>query len=233
MFLSRVRLNPARAGARKFLLSPRAMHGAVTAAFVDGVPEPGGGGPRVLWRLDHNSRNEVYCYIVSPDRPDLTHVVEQAGWPTTQTWETRDYTPLLSRLQTGQKWAFRLTANPVHSIRRKDGEPTKVTAHRTPKHQLSWLLQRQEANGFEIVAKPQEQQRGPDDTYEVIVHDRHARRFGKTEPNGMRNRVPLVTATFDGRLKVTDPEALRRMLVMGLGRAKAYGCGLMTLAPAD
>ncbi len=49
---------------------------------------------------------------------------------------------------------------------------------------------------------------------------------------GKANKVPLVTVTFDGRLEVTDPVALRRTLTMGLGKAKAYGCGLMTLAQA-
>ncbi|GAA1108308.1 type I-E CRISPR-associated protein Cas6/Cse3/CasE [Nocardiopsis composta] len=232
MFLTRIRLNTARAGARKFLISPRAMHGAVTKAFAEGLPAPEAGA-RVLWRLDRNSRDEVYCYIVSPERPDLTHVVEQAGWPTTQTWETRDYAPFLARLEAGQRWAFRLTANPVHSIRRKDGEPTKVTAHRTPRHQLGWLLQRQEANGFQITAKPEERRRAPGDDYEVIVRDRHAHRFGKTESDGRPNQVALTSVTFDGRLEITDPGALRRMLTAGLGRAKAYGCGLMTLAPVD
>jgi CRISPR system Cascade subunit CasE len=40
----------------------------------------------------------------------------------------------------------------------------------------------------------------------------------------------VVTVTFDGRLEVTDPDALRRTLTQGI-RAKAYGCGLITLAP--
>lgn len=40
-----------------------------------------------------------------------------------------------------------------------------------------------------------------------------------------------MTVTFDGRLEVTDPAALRRTLTQGIGKAKAYGCGLITLAP--
>ena len=43
-------------------------------------------------------------------------------------------------------------------------------------------------------------------------------------------RVTLALATFQGVLEVTEPEALRRHLVHGIGRGKAYGCGLMTLA---
>jgi CRISPR system Cascade subunit CasE len=35
---------------------------------------------------------------------------------------------------------------------------------------------------------------------------------------------------FAGHLAVSDPDALRRSLVVGIGHARAYGCGLLTLA---
>ncbi|MFJ4767622.1 type I-E CRISPR-associated protein Cas6/Cse3/CasE [Streptomyces uncialis] len=44
-------------------------------------------------------------------------------------------------------------------------------------------------------------------------------------------RVTLSTATYQGRLRVTDPDALRHTLLHGIGPAKAYGRGLLTLAP--
>ncbi|MFD3685735.1 type I-E CRISPR-associated protein Cas6/Cse3/CasE [Nocardiopsis sp. NPDC058631] len=245
MYLTRFRFNTNRPGSRRLLSSPQATHAAVLGGFPDLLPgDPGNqgeaGAPRVLWRVDRNARAEVLLYVVSPTAPDLTHLVEQAGWPAAEApgWQSHDYGAFLEKLEAGQTWAFRLTANPVHSIRRKDGEPTKVTAHLTPRHQAGWLLQRQEACGIEIVRKPVEQQLLPgEDEHELVVHGRDASGFDKPDPrtgrgkgNG-RMRVPLVTATFDGRLTVTDPDALRRVLCAGLGRAKAYGCGLMTLAP--
>ncbi|GLU49937.1 type I-E CRISPR-associated protein Cas6/Cse3/CasE [Nocardiopsis ansamitocini] len=234
MHLTRFRLNTLRQGARRLLSSPQAMHAAVMGSFAAILPSDTDA-PRVLWRVDRNARAEVFLYVVGPDRPDLTHLVEQAGWPTSSEpgWDTHDYAPFLSRLAKGDTWAFRLTANPVHSIRRADGEPTKRTAHVTPRHQMGWLLQRQDTSGFRVVEKPAHARRLPEgDEYELIVHDRRSAAFGKTErQTGRRNRVPLTTATFDGRLEVTDPDALRTVLTTGLGRAKAYGCGLMTLAP--
>ncbi|UGY93717.1 type I-E CRISPR-associated protein Cas6/Cse3/CasE [Streptomyces gobiensis] len=233
MYLTRFRINTARIGARRLLSSPQALHAAVMSSFAEVLTTPDGG-PRVLWRIDHNAKAEVILYIVSPPKPDLTHLVEQAGWPTTATtWQTYDYGPFLSRLTTGQFWSFRITANPVHSIRRKAGEPTKHTAHITPRHQMSWLLERQEAAGFRIAEKPPEQRHLPEtDEYALTVHDRRNLAFGKTDEKAQRKRtVSLAIATFDGHLEVTDPNALRRTLTAGLGRAKAYGCGLMTLAP--
>lgn len=227
MFLTRFRFNTARIGARRLLSSPQRLHAAVMFAFAEPPPQ-GDGGPRVLWRIDRNGRAETYLYLVSPAEPDLTHLVEEAGWPETGRWQTYDYEPLLSRLAKGDTWAFRLTANPVHSIRRKADEPTKVTAHVGWRHQMDWLLQRQKKAGFAVLEKEPEQRLQTElDHYDLTVHDRRQLEF--TKP-GQRKPVTLVTVTFDGRLQVTDPEAFRRTLTVGLGRAKAYGCGLMTLA---
>ncbi|TNY37281.1 type I-E CRISPR-associated protein Cas6/Cse3/CasE [Thermomonospora catenispora] len=229
MYLTRFRINTARITARKVLSSPQTMHAAVMSSFAE-IPAQEDGGPRVLWRIDRNSRAETYLYIVSPTRPDLTHLVEQAGWPTTGTWQTYDYEPFLSRLAKGDEWAFRLTANPVHTARRNDTEPTKITAHVGLRHQLRWLLQRQEAAGFRVVEKPGERQLIPGvDLHEVVIRERRRLTFRK---RGGTKPVTLLTVTYDGRLEVTDPDALRRTLTRGLGRAKAYGCGLMTLAAA-
>ncbi|MFD8480497.1 type I-E CRISPR-associated protein Cas6/Cse3/CasE [Kitasatospora sp. NPDC059673] len=232
MYLTRFRFNTARQGARRLLSSPQNMHAAVMSAFPELLPTAPG--TRVLWRTDHNATAEVQLYVVSPSRPDLTHLVEQAGWPAaaatgTAGWQTYAYTPFLERLDKGTCWNFRLTANPVHHARTKDGAPTKRTAHVTARHQMQWLLQRQEAGGFRIAAKPEERRHTEHgDEHQLAVHGQRNVTFSK---RGAGGRVTLTAVTFDGRLEVTDPDALRRVLTGGLGKAKAYGCGLMTLAP--
>jgi CRISPR system Cascade subunit CasE len=233
MFLTRFRINTARLGSRRLLSSPQVLHAAVMASFA-AAPAHTGDDARVLWRVDHNARTDVQLYLVSPTRPDLTHLVEQAGWPTSETWTTYDYTPFLGKLAAGDTWAFRLTANPVHSVRTQDGQATtKRTAHRTPHHQAGWLLQRQESLGFRIVEKPVEPGSLPGASeHELVVHGRRDQNFGKTEQaTGHRNRVQLAAVTFDGRLQITDPDTLRAALTRGIGKGKAYGCGLLTLAP--
>lgn len=227
MYLTRFRINTARTGARRMLSSPQMLHAAVMLSFAES-PSPEDDGARVLWRIDRDSRAETHLCIVSPARPDLTHLVEQAGWPTTGGWRTYDYAPFLARLGAGDRWAFRLTANPVHTARRTDQEPTKLTAHVGPKNQTNWLLGRQEAAGFRVVEKPVEQQIiAEQDVHELVVHDRRQLAFTK---RGGPKPVSLVTVVYDGKMEVTDPDALRRTLTRGLGRAKAYGCGLLTLA---
>lgn len=254
MFLSRFRVNTARPGARRLLSSPQSMHAAVMSSFPHILPSdsPAAEEPRVLWRLDQRARAEVLLYIVSPARPDLTHLVEQAGWPAVAGpenpgWQTRPYAPLLDRLNTGDHWAFRLTANPVHTVRRKEGEPRKLTAHLTPVHQMGWLLdeERQKRLGFRVCEKPadrrllphgttHQKRPHPGDRYELVIRDTRSLSFSKSRSSGGGHRdkpVTVVTVTFEGRLEVTDPDALRRALTQGIGRARAYGCGLLTLAP--
>ncbi|MFG2856675.1 type I-E CRISPR-associated protein Cas6/Cse3/CasE [Streptomyces mirabilis] len=248
MFLSRFRVNTARPGARRLLSSPQAMHAAVMSSFPHILPSagPAPDGPRVLWRLDRRDCAEVLLFVVSPARPDLTHLVEQAGWPAVATreepgWQTRPYAPFLEGLTAGGHWGFRLTANPVHTIRRKEGEPRKLTAHVTPVHQMGWLLdeKRLARLGFRIQEKPadrrllpagttRQKRPHPGDRYELAIQDSRSLTFDKRHAG---KPVTLLTVTFEGRLEVTDPDALRRTLTQGVGRGRAYGCGLLTLAP--
>ncbi|MEV0356894.1 type I-E CRISPR-associated protein Cas6/Cse3/CasE [Nocardia sp. NPDC050697] len=219
MFLSRVPLNGARVGARKILESPQVAHAAVLAAF---PPQPASDAGRLLWRIDHRD-HQVDLYVVSPAEPDFTHIVEQAGWPTTTAWTTRKYTPLLDRLAVDQRWNFRLTANPVRAALERSvgtppgrGKPTGLTLA----DQVQWLQKRAESNGFVIG--------GGSGAPDVVVSGRDTLRF--------RRRATTVTvsiATYEGTLAVTDTDRLRHALTHGIGRAKAYGCGLLTLAPVQ
>ena len=131
-------------------------------------------------------------YVVSPAEPDMTHLVEQAGWPTTQTWQTRDYRPLLASLRTGQHWAFRLTANPAHSGRKVEGGQTQRFGHVTVEQQQDWLLGRASRCGFEVA-------RNSINALELSVHQRLQKSFEKRE-----GRVTISSATFDGRLTISS-----------------------------
>jgi CRISPR system Cascade subunit CasE len=221
MFLTRFQLNPVRRGARKLLSSPQAMHAAIRAGFSDHAGYERSGS-RTLWRLDTPAIATVFLYVVSPGRPDFTHLVEQAGWPTTATWETRDYDPLLASLRPGQRWAFRLTANPVHSGRKTaDAKETQRFGYLREGEQEEWLLHRADRCGFAVA----EQRHG---RANLRLHRRQTQSFKRGA-----HAVTLTTVTYDGILEISDGDALRTALTSGIGHAKAYGCGLLTLAPAE
>ncbi|MGH3757663.1 type I-E CRISPR-associated protein Cas6/Cse3/CasE [Actinophytocola sp.] len=218
MYLTRFEINTARRGARDLLASPHRLHAAILAAFPAAHREPSARG-RILWRVDQRS-HQTLLYVVSAHQPDLTHLVETAGWPATHTWDTCPYNRLLDQLNPGDQWAFRLTANPVHSRRKTDtATRSQRFGHITVAQQTSWLLDRAGRNGFTI---PEAHGKEPD----VAIQ---ARRVWKFTRQG--RTVTLATAVFEGRLEVTDPTALRHALTHGIGPAKGYGCGLLTLAP--
>ncbi|WDI23350.1 type I-E CRISPR-associated protein Cas6/Cse3/CasE (plasmid) [Streptomyces enissocaesilis] len=250
-YLSKIPLNPRRRAAVSLLSSPHRTHAAVLSGLaVQPVTE------RVLWRLDNNTPHRADLLVLTDSRPSWAHLVDDAGWPGADGGNPliADYTPLLERIVRGREFGFRLTANPVQNVARpsrpseqqaarlkqgaEDGSRPRGArvAHRTAAQQLEWLLKRCERHGFTIpdaTATPPAPGLHTEDTGlsagpAVTIVSRDALRFRK-RPDGPR--ITLSTATFEGRLRVTDPDALRTALLGGIGPAKGYGQGLLTLAP--
>lgn len=223
MFLSRIDLNPQRRATRKFVANPRAMHAAVESSF------PPGTKGRHLWRIDPHD-HALRLYIVSPSRPDLRHVQEQAGWDTAP-GESTDYQRFLDGLMVGQQYAFALTANPVKSASTPTGRG-KVVPLVGNAGQLAWFMDRAPKWGIEPVYSKLDA--GLDQTVGEIPLVNIGRNshlaFGKTEADGTRITVTQRHVNYSGYVKVTDTTALASALVQGVGRGKAYGCGLLTLA---
>lgn len=200
---------------------------------------------RVLWRLDADNPKRPGLLVLTGARPSWEHLTEQAGWPSADDLAdpqvvVRDYQPLLDRLGVGQAYAFRLVANPAQSTRRPldltarqrersvDGklERSVRLGHRGIAHQVEWLTSRAERWGFVV---PQARSSGdvgqPVADLRVIARQRLS--FGKGRAPG---RVVVQSVGYEGRLEVLDPGRLRTAMVEGMGPAKAYGCGLLTLA---
>ncbi|NNG20978.1 type I-E CRISPR-associated protein Cas6/Cse3/CasE [Naumannella sp. ID2617S] len=210
MILTRMHLNPQRRGARKLVSSPQAMHAAVLSGFPPTVDAG-----RVLWRLDGAAGRHPVLWIGSQFPPDLAHLEEQAGWPSNPTTRSASLDGLLTALSPDQQWAFRITVNPTH--RADHGGRKKVLAHVTVDQQTQWLLDRQDRLGCSLV--------DADGAPTFTLEGRDVKQFRREE-----GRVTLATATFGGLLSVQDPDRLREVVTQGLGRGKAYGCGLLTLA---
>jgi CRISPR system Cascade subunit CasE len=212
MYLSRVEINRRKRETLRALASPHVLHAAVEACF----PTSDDVKPRNLWRIDSLNQS-LYLLLQSVIKPDFTHIVEQFGW-LGQTWETKEYDGFLLRLRNGQTWRFRLRANPVHSIHIDGNARGKVMGHVTISQQKAWLADRAGKFGFEM-----ERTSDGDAIFEVTQSETtEFRRQGKT--------VTVETAVFEGVLRITDAESLVSAMKNGIGRAKAYGCGLLTLA---
>lgn len=226
MYISRLPLNVSRPETLRLVSSSYRMHAAVESSFPPSAIRQNDEG-RILWRIDSSYKPEdgAWLYVVSPERPDFSHIVEQCGWSVNPEWETKDYSPLLSHVSEGQVWRFRLKANPARKVMVDQGHKENnrvvgsIQGHVTMEQQLEWLTSRSRAHGFCVM-------RDPNGCYEVDVsqrHTEHSKRQGQT--------ITISTAVFDGVLVVSDAVLFRRALGFGIGRAKGFGCGLMTIMP--
>jgi len=147
----------------------------------------------------------------------------------------KEYDPVIRE---GQRLYFSLRANAVRTKRDKDGRQhrhdvvmeakSRLKAEGIPKDEWPieadivqragyvWLAMRGESNGFSVKSG------------EIRADGYCQHRFLK--PKG-RNHVKYSTLDFTGVLTVTDPEAFRNALYVGLGAAKGFGCGLLMVRP--
>lgn len=211
MYLSRIALNVEQRETMRALASPQLLHGAIEQSL-------GGERQRNLWRIDWFA-GTCYLLLLSSQRPELMHVVKQFGYPDSEnSVDTKDYYTLLARLKPGQVWRFRLRANPVRSSSRDKGEAIergKVHAHVTQEQQKQWLYARAAKCGFELA----------ENGFDIV----HTQWLKFSKGHDCSGEVTLRTATFEGVLTITDLERFKQSLLSGIGRAKAYGCGLLTI----
>ena len=207
MYLSRVEIDSDNRQKIKDLSPLGAYHNWVERSFPQEIAK--GERERHLWRLDSlNGKN--YLLLLSPEKPDL-HALERYGKPGTAI--SKDYEPFLSRLSEGQLLQFKLTANPVHRGGKNSSHPGSLIPCFALDAQLKWLQGKADKNGFELVAA------------DVVGHDRPLLR--------KKNHVSLNRTVFEGRLKISDLNQFKEMLISGIGREKAFGMGLMTVIPVD
>lgn len=214
MYLSRVEINPRRRDTMSALASPEILHATVMASFPVMEKE---GNERILWRIDTLDPS-TYILVQSMIKPDFTHIVEQFGWSESdQKWDTVDYERFLLNIKNGDIRRFRIRANPTRSIMQKDGKSTrgKVCQHVTANQQLQWLIEKSKMCGFSV--------EGPELNVNIVSRD--TLKFKKKN-----NTVTLAAAVFEGTLKVEDAKLFVDTIKSGLGRAKAYGFGMITVS---
>jgi len=117
-----------------------------------------------------------------------------------------------------QPLRFRLCANPIKSIHDAQGRTNgkgEIKQCRVPlineEEQIEWLARKLD---------------GAARLDEAIIQARQALHF--RQPG--KGAGKIVAVTFDGALTVRDGERLRALLREGIGPAKGFGCGLLSLA---
>jgi CRISPR system Cascade subunit CasE len=208
VYLTRIELDTNRRNTIKALVSPNLIHGAVEGAFQ-------GEKTRKLWRID-NLAGHSYLLLLSDEVPHMEQISKQFGNAENNgTWESKDYTKLLNRIENGGVWQFRLTANPTKCCRSECEKRRKIKAYVETDLQKQWLIKRSVKNGFSVKEN------------EFDVTKSYWQRFYK----GSERKKPLtiLTVTYEGILTVTDADLFCKALTEGIGREKAFGMGMLTV----
>ena len=214
IYLSKLILNPASRMVQSELRDPYQMHRTLMRGF-NGNRELA----NVLYRLDVNPLSgNLVLLVQSTEEPNwqpLTQIGrgEYLLAPTV-------YKPVYLSLQNGQVFRFRLVANP--SVKRGG----KRHALYKEKDQRHWLETKgtgspeknRPASGFQVLDVDVQPQGNRHGRIRLSEHEKHY--------------ITFYPVLFEGTLQVTNSKKFTRALRTGIGPAKAFGCGLLSLAPA-
>lgn len=219
MYLSRVKIDANNRKKLKELNHLGAYHAWVEDSFPEEREKPKNERTRKLWRVDELS-GEYYLIVLSENKPDFEKL-EKYGVKNTA--ESKSYERLLDSIKPGMHARFKVELNTVYSTAKNSEKGKRGRVVPVPHEKLGeFFLDRTEKNGF-LVNKN-----------ELAITNIGKKLFRRKKEDGKKEtRVNLVSATFEGILTVTDEEKFRETLVMGIGRKKAYGFGLLTIIPCN
>lgn len=236
MYLSRLILNERNRDARRDLADCQKLHRTVMAAFPQA---PAGHDARehfgVLHRLDAGRDGHPVLLVQSRAAPDWSrlpagYLLDSGGQRANPACKSIDGG--LDALQPGRELLFRVRANPTRKIntrsspdgRRSNG--TRVELH-GEQEWLAWLGRKAVQGGFRLLsvrASP-----AVPDT-RVAGLDRITGSRPVVNGNG-RQRLTFFSVLFEGRLSIADAKLFRAAVEQGIGPGKAYGFGLLSVAP--
>jgi CRISPR system Cascade subunit CasE len=182
---------------------------------------PGCDGQRrdFLTRLD-DKPGGAQLLIVSPVQPARPDWLGDGD-----AWESKPIPPAYFQ---ARRYRFQLRANPTcKPVKDRDGnyiadaKKRKRRAITGEADLTAWLRRKGEAGGFRLIETASVQ------TWSEL------QRFEKTLPEGSRQNGVHAAVDFSGVLEITDPALfLSTTFAKGVGSAKAFGFGLLVLAPA-
>lgn len=213
IYLSQLILNPGSPMVQSEMANPYEMHRTIMRGFTckrDGA--------NVLYRLESNLYSGVVALLVQssvePQWEPLTEVGQSQYLSSLPVFKAVDL-----NLQERQMLRFRLVANP--SVKRAG----KRHALYNEKEQRRWL----ETKGTGCVGKKR-----PSHGFEILdvdIQKGNNQQSHINRDNGEKHNVTIHSVQFDGILQVTDPAAFLTAIQAGIGSGKAFGFGLLSVAP--
>ena len=203
MYLSRLQLNTSRI-ATLWASNPYRVHQRLMMAC--------DGDPRLLFRIEDTPEGGTQILVQSHVEPDWQLAFNDFAVlrcpPEHKAFDLH--------LQLGRLYRFRLLANPTVKKKSDDGRPIRLGLFKED-DQCAWLTRKLEDAGVKLVS--------------TIAAPRGLQRSDKN-PAKDENTATHFAVLFEGVLQAQNPERLKEVVERGIGSAKSYGFGLLSLAPA-
>ncbi len=193
---------------------------------------------QALWQLFDTdpdaTRDFLYRQVIEQGRIKYYVLSERMPVDKSGIWLVDKPKPYDPKLVEGQRLFFNLRANPVVTVATVEGKKLRHDVVMNAKKQMGfdalppadrpmlqqlvqdscmpWLQMRSELNGFSIEPN----------LVTVDGYQQHES-FAKQQKRPVR----YSTVDFQGILTVTDSDRFRSALFSGIGKAKAFGCGLL------
>lgn len=204
-FLTKIIVNPAHRDVRQDLRDVQRMHHTLTtlACRPDFGPASRSAAG-LLYRIETTAVG-VHILMQSTTCPDSDRLA-----PGYSIAGSRGVGPLLDQLDTGTSVRYRITANPTKSAftRRERGKREGLAGTAA----VEWWQRKANVCGLDLT---------------------HVETTGTAHLTGTRGkgRIHLAATTFEGTATIADVKAIRDSILTGIGRGRAYGCGLLSIAP--
>lgn len=222
MFLHRIHLDPRCREARRDLSDPYQLHSTLCRAFCE--PDTKCPEGEFLWRLEPEADVGGYPRILVQSRslPNWSRIGVQGWLANADPAVDLEERLKLNSLSAGQRFRFRLRANPCVTRQGK-----RLGLMQTDQ-QEQWLDRKSSQNGFCLPKLPSfDLSESSQIRIDVRISQEQLLR-GRPRAG---NDICVHSVLYDGLLTVTEPDRFRHALGTGIGHAKVMGLGLLSVAP--
>jgi CRISPR system Cascade subunit CasE len=175
---------------------------------------------RVLYRVEGVDMPIVI--VQAESRPNTTVLPNDYVRATVRVRD--DLEDAFGHIHNGQKLHFRLRANVTKKLATQQQSNGKRIAITDSQEQVEWLLRKGQQSGFAVLPDP-----FAIDGYAITVID-EGKFHGVKRKHVTSNKLTHAGVRYEGTLEVTDVQLFVDALRNGIGPAKAYGFGLMSVA---
>jgi CRISPR system Cascade subunit CasE len=246
LYFSRLLLNLQSRQVMSEIAHPYEMHRTLLRAFPL-VADHSNSNARdelgVLFRAEPDEERRIAkLYVQSLIEPDWSfldrlpnYLIKDADVPG---YEYKDIMPVYRSIRNGQILSFRLRANPTKRVGKRD-DPMKGKRVELAREedQINWLIRKGrvtgkgDTGGFDIITKRIRNAKGEERLVPCVSVVCEGKQIGRKRNLAVSQSITHYAVVFDGLLRVTDNMAFLETIIRGIGAGKAFGFGLLTVAP--